>query len=120
MAWVHSGAPRVRLVNSGSHGFISAGLYRCGRVHSGSRMFTSARLYVVGFIAVPIGRARCRRFFRVRVSSLLRPDGSFDFASVQSGANICCRVHLSSREFTRGRLGVVWFIRVCVGSLRHT
>ena len=56
-------------------------------------------------------------FIRVRVGSLRRAYvslGSFGLASAHSGANICRRVHSSSRGFTREHLGVAEFIRVRV------
>ena len=70
LACVHCGAPRCRLVRSGSRGFtplrlavvgfirVLVGLLgrsRCHRVHSGSRGFIRVRLVVMEFIGVGVG-----------------------------------------------------------------
>ena len=72
-AWVHTGKPSGRRVNSGSRGFtlalkgvvnfirvgvISSGRSRGRRVHSGSRWLTRAHIGVVGFIGVHLGSLR--------------------------------------------------------------
>ena len=75
----------------------------------GRRVYTvsfGVCLEFVGFIGVPLGSAHWS-------------PGSLESTRIHSSANVGRRVNWRSRVFTRAHLGVVWFIRVGVGSLRR-
>ena len=94
-AWVHSGAPRGR------------------RVQSSSRWFTRARLPVVGFFQVRVGslgRVMLLFAFACVILVIGFAWGHWGGPSGRSG----------SRVFTLARLGVVAFIRVRVCSMGRT
>ena len=79
----------------------------CHQVHSGLRGFARALIEVAIFIRVRVGSLRLVYF----------SPGSFGFLWIQSDAS---RGNGCSIGYVRARLGVVWIIRCCVGTLGHT
>ena len=96
-AWYLSRAPNGRGFSSDLHGFIRALLKVAGFIRmivSGRRVYTGSRTFT--------------RFWLL---------GLFQFACVHSAARSGGLVHLDSRGFTCGGLGVVGFIRIRMRSI---